>query len=100
MKNLIVREPWSSQIVAGSKNIEYRKRATAIRGRIGIITGGTKSIIGSVELFDCRESDEGGHEWLLREPRKYKKPVPYIHKNGQQVWVLTDFSDLSISQGV
>lgn len=92
MRGLIVREPWASQIVEGQKPVEYRSRPTNIRGRIGIIAGGSGTVIGEVTLTDCRlpddaEPEDYGWEWVLSNPIKYPQPRKYKHPNGAVVWV-------------
>jgi hypothetical protein len=90
MKCLIVREPFASEIVDGVKPIEFRSRSTNIRGRIGIIAAGSKTIIGEVDLVDCqRWEDETSYtyEWVISSPLRYSSPRSYQHQSGAQVWI-------------
>jgi hypothetical protein len=85
---LIVFEPYATDIVTGKKPIEYRSRPTNIRERIGIISAGTKTIIGEVDLVDCEETAlVSRYFWILKNPLRYRKPKPYKHPQGAQVWV-------------
>ena len=86
MRALIVRAPYAAQIMNDLKPIEYRCRATNVRGRIGIIEGGTGTVIGEVTLTGCQPG-EGCYNWLLSNSLKYTKPRPYRHPPGAVVWV-------------
>jgi hypothetical protein len=90
---LCVRQPYANAIVTGKKKIEYRSRATKVRGKILIYASGksqelvTQAIIGEVELYVCRyDYNKGVYKWQLRNPLKYKKPIAYTPKNGVVVW--------------
>jgi hypothetical protein len=88
MRALIVKDPWATEIVKGQKTIEYRNRPTNIRERIGIIKAGSGCVIGEVDLVDCREDPPMTYFcWGLKNAKEYKKPKPYKHPRGAQVWV-------------
>jgi hypothetical protein len=79
---LIIKQPYVDQILAGEKTVEYRSTHTNIRGRIGLIASGAKGLVlGTVELFDFF------HEWRLRSPKRFEKPVPVPQKPGCVRWV-------------
>ena len=91
MRALSIRQPHAEAIMRGVKTIEYRSRATRVRGRICIYAGLRRYrpeeeasmmeeygihdvhvddlprgvIIGTVELHDC----DGG-EWYLQNPER------------------------------
>lgn len=88
MRLLIVHQPWAGQIVTGLKSIEYRSRRTHIRGRIGIVAAGTKTIIGEVDLIGCEGPFGGLYHWVLANPIRYKISKHYHHPPGAQTWVL------------
>lgn len=91
MKCLFVKPPFAGYIVDGVKLIEYRTRETYIRGRIGIIESGTGTVIGDVTLTSCRfDSVHQLYEWVLDDPRRFAKPVPFEHKRGAMVWIDLD----------
>lgn len=85
MKALTIRQPWASEIIAGTKAIEYRTRRTHYRGELLIHAAKVRCpdepdlplgvILGRVELVDCQESD-GRYEWLLRNPCRFTTPIP------------------------
>ncbi len=95
---LSVRQPFAEFIMRGSKPIEYRSRRTHIRGRIYLYASQGRYpqseearwaeeyrlniddlprgvLIGTVELWGCRDDDEGDYEWLLRAPRRLGKAM-------------------------
>ena len=87
MKCLIIKQPYVDQILDGAKPVEFRSRATKIRGRIGLIASGHKGeILGTVELHDCTGTP-GGYEWHLREPRRLGLAVQFQQKPGCVIWV-------------
>ena len=91
MKCLFVKPPFAGYIVDGIKLIEYRTRKTYIRGRVGIIESGTGTVIGDVEIVDCRfNSTFQFYEWYLDNPRRFATPVPFEHKQGAMVWIDLD----------
>lgn len=92
MKCLFVREPYAGWIVDGVKDIEYRTRATNIRGKIGIIQSKSGTVIGEVEITGCTYNMEIDlYEWSLAKGKRYAKPIPFKHKNGAVVWIEIDY---------
>lgn len=88
MKSLFVRAPFAGWIVDGIKKIEYRSRATAIRGKVGIIQSRSGNVIGETEITDCRWNSELElFEWQLANSLRYAEPVPFQHKSGAVVWI-------------
>ena len=87
MKCLIVRPPFAEYIVNGTKSVEYRKRKTNVRGRIGIIEAGTSKVIGDVYLYDCNYNpDIYLWEWCFASYRKFLEPITIQRKKGAIVW--------------
>ena len=108
-RGLIVREPYASLIVDGKKTWEIRKSPTRVRGPIGIISRGR--LIGEVELVDVLgpfsvtelKAHEDKHKaggfleayaqgrplwaWVLKNPRRYEKPLPVPPRKGRMLWV-------------
>lgn len=85
MKALTIRQPWASEVIAGTKDIEYRSRRTHYRGPILIHAAKVRCpdapelplgvILGRAELVDCVGS-EGEWEWLLRNVHRFSTPIP------------------------
>lgn len=108
---LIIRDPYVSQILDGKKTWEIRGKRTTIRGRIGLIKGGSGTVVGTCDLFDVvgpltlaeyrkgarragsepREIDElpydATYAWVLRHPVRLPEPVRYAHPSGAVIWV-------------
>ena len=88
MRCLIIKQPYLEEILAGTKTIEFRSRATLIRGRIGLIQSGRKGeILGTVELHDCRDAGHS-YEWMLREVRRLPLAVQFQQNPGCVVWAI------------
>ncbi len=96
---LSIRQPWAELIMLGNKDVEYRSRATNVRGRVAIYASLSKEslpeaedwgldpsqlprglIIGTVELYDC----DGG-DWYLRDPKRLATPIKPT-KRPQPIW--------------
>ena len=113
MKGLIIDEPWISLIVSGEKTWEMRSRNTNVRGRIGLIRKGSKTVIGLADLIDTLpklprselrasfakhrvpeskidEDFEWSTAWVLQRPRSLQEPIPYRHPAGAVIWVNLD----------
>lgn len=111
MKGLIIKSPWIDLILEGKKVWEIRSRNTNIRGEIALIRSGSGTIIGTVELTDCKklaQSDfkinyakhcintdselpyKNVYAWVLQNAVLYEKPIPYIHPKGAIIWVNLD----------
>jgi len=108
---LVIREPAAGWIVSGAKRWEMRSKSTRIRGNIGIIAGGTGTVIGvcdlnrvvgPLRLQDYRESHvcrgpaatgsdslpyKRTFAWVMENPRQLERPIPYIHPKGAVIWV-------------
>jgi hypothetical protein len=108
MKGLIIKGHWLDLILSGMKPWEIRGSNTSIRGRIALIKSGTGMIFGTVELFGVKNLTQWDlleyHEkhrvydlddipyrqpraWVLQNPVKFDKPIPYKHKQGAVIWV-------------
>ena len=98
LRALSVRQPWAELIMNGDKEIEYRSYPTDVRGVVYIYASATRYpaederdiqseygldldslprrvIVGTVEVYDCRQGSKGGYEWLLRSPTRLPKPL-------------------------
>jgi len=112
MDGLIIRAPWAYHILSGQKIWEIRGTRTKKRGRIALIQAGTKTIVGFCDLVDvvgpltlaraketvafhllgpedlkCGLPYEKTYAWVLRNPAKLDKPIPYEHPSGAVIWV-------------
>ena len=92
IKCLFVRSPFAGWIVDGVKTIEYRSKASNIRGRVGIIQSMSGTVIGDVEIVGCNWNDKIQHyEWSLANARRYKHPLTFQQKSGAVVWIGVDY---------
>jgi hypothetical protein len=117
MRGLVIREPWISKILAGSKTWEMRSTATKIRGEIALIRQGSSLVVGTAKLVESLPAltrhnymDFSGqhaippemlddvirnrwiHPWVLADVRPLATPVPYKHKSGAVLFVTLDAS--------
>ncbi len=114
-RGLIIREPWISMILDGSKDWEMRTSATKIRGPVALIAAGSGQIIGVANLSDVKgpfshaqmafnqvrhripaeeigkgEGARWNTAWVMTEARRLEKPIPYDHPSGAVIWVALD----------
>ncbi len=108
---LIIRDPYVSMILDGKKTWEIRGRSTKMRGRIGLIKGGSGTVVGTCDLVDVvgpltlaqyrRNSRKAGcvpseihrldytqtFAWVMNSPVRLRRPVAYDHPSGAVIWV-------------
>jgi hypothetical protein len=112
MDALIIKKQHLDKILAGRKTWEIRGSKTHKRGKIGLIQSGSSTIVGECELIDCKKLSENdfiknlskhqveperlkevvGHyktpyAWVLKNAKRYSKPIKYQHPNGAIIWV-------------
>jgi hypothetical protein len=96
LRALSIRQPFIEQILRGDKKVEYRGTPTKVRGRIYLYASlGRYSktdeeeltedvgfefdnlprglLIGTVEIVDCEEIEDGVYGWHLRNPQRLPK---------------------------
>jgi predicted DNA-binding transcriptional regulator AlpA len=93
LRALSIRQPYASQIMTGTKDVETRKWRTNVRGRIAIHATRrpelddlpTSAILGTVEIVDCVREPSKAALWhfLLSDPRPLAEPIPI---SGSQGW--------------
>lgn len=92
VRGLIIRDPWISMILEGWKTWEMRTKATAIRGPIALIKGGSGTAVGVANLVDSKAPLSEG------EMRSFElmhgidnDKIPQVVADGWVVpWVLED----------
>jgi len=89
---LSIRSPYAEEIMAGSKQVEYRTwRPRVAPGRIAVHRSGKGgAIIGTVEVYEITGHD-GDWEWHLRAPRPCE-PIPI--KGRLNLWHLPEGIEL------
>lgn len=98
MKALSIKQPFASLIIEGLKDREHRKWVTNIRGAFIIHAsknpdkefmekyGFNKNafdygvLLGTVVLYDVKTYSNGIKAFLLKNPIKYKNPIPFKGK--------------------
>ena len=111
VRALSIQQPHAEAILRGVKKIEYRSIPTKIRGRVYVYASKTRFgadneqecledyrirgihsddlprgvVVGSVEIYGCREDGDGGYEWLLRKPERAKDLLAPANQP-QPVW--------------
>lgn len=106
---LIIKGSWLELILKGKKVWEIRGTKTKKRGIIHLARSGAgKLIFGSASLVSCFEISREAfkrnmkkhrisdfrevkypkmHAWVLRNVRRYDKPLRYRHPRGAMIWV-------------
>jgi len=102
---LIIKKVWLDKIFNEGKVWEMRSSRTYIRGRIGLIESGTGLIIGEADLIDSHSISrhpslikyhkvedvellrKWRYAWVLKNAKRYGKPIPYKHPQGAVIWV-------------
>lgn len=108
MNGLIIKDPWIDLILDGKKTWEIRGSNTNMRGTIALIKSGTGQIYGTALLTNSfRITDDAlrqghrnhripdvaditylaPHAWVLDDPVRWDKPLPYKHPQGAVIWV-------------
>lgn len=114
MRGLIIRDPWIDPILQSKKTWEIRSKATAVREKITLIRGGSRTVVGTAVLADClgpltfdelpahrdkhcvpddrlaefREKyKDRAFAWVMRDSVRLPKPLPYDHPSGAVIWV-------------
>jgi hypothetical protein len=126
LRGLLVRDPYASQLLDGVKVWEIRGRSTHIRGPILIIKSGTGQVFGAADLvrvlgplelddlvtaaeLPCEEREEfrrsglpypKTYAYVLSNPRRFERPIPYSHPSGAVTWVRLPDLDLKAVRNV
>lgn len=107
MRGLIIKKRWLDLIIEGVKTWEIRNSNCRIRERIGLIQSGSGHVMGCADLVDSisltlEEFPEHFdkhrvpieelrynkiYAWVLANPKKLTKPIPYDQKRGAIKWV-------------
>jgi hypothetical protein len=93
MRALSIRQPFAELVMAGEKTVEYRSKVTRIRGRVYVYACKSRNrlehyedaglgsdklphgkLVGTVEIVNCIQGDDG-YEWHLTNPKRLKKKL-------------------------
>ena len=106
-KGLIIKKVWLDKIFDEGKVWEMRTTKTNIRGRIKLIESGSGLIMGEATIVDSFFPDvlnlvahmdfhqvtdksllrKWSCAWILKDAKRYDKPIPYKHPQGAVIWV-------------
>lgn len=106
-KGLIIKKHYLDKILDEGKVWEMRGTRTKVRGKILLIQSGSGLIVGEAELIGCSQKpiNNTGHNkkyhmvddlslidkwkfaWILKNAKRYDKPIPYDHPQGAVIWV-------------
>lgn len=111
-RGLIVREPWVSLLLDGTKTWELRGSRTSHRGPTGLISSGTGTVLGTALLegvvgplsrgdlaaaVSKHAVDRNWNDaplpyanvfaWVFSDADRFAKPIAYNHKQGAVIWV-------------
>lgn len=111
MDALIIKKRPLELILDGKKTWELRGSACRKRGKIALIESKSGLVVGTAEIVDCRgpltlkefnqnlDKSQASpvkssndfyykrtHAWVLKNVQRFKKPIPYKHKQGCVIW--------------
>ena len=89
MQGFIVKQPYSSQIINGTKKYEFRNFKTA-RLTIPIYLLSEGMVLGKIMFTEIKENNKDlKYAWKIKVLKKLTKPWRYSHPQGAQRWVKT-----------
>ena len=85
-QGFIVCQPYADQIISGEKTEEFRTfRTIKLNEPIYLLSEGKAH--GLILFESIREIDFKSYAWKIKVLKKFKEPIPYERKTGQQIWV-------------
>lgn len=111
MLALLIRRPSIDFIIGGKQTWDIRGSKTTNRGRIALVPSGSGTVTGVCDLVEClgpltldqfrKNADKAAlleqdaclgryahtFAWVLANPHRLMKPVPYKHPSGANTWV-------------
>ena len=87
MQGFIVRQPYSNQIISGTKKYEFRNfKTTKINIPVYLLSEGM--VLGKIMFTEIKENNKGWkYAWKIKVLKKFTKPWRYSHPQGAQSWV-------------
>jgi|CXWL01.1.fsa_nt_gi hypothetical protein len=107
-RGLCIKKEPLDRILAGTKTWEIRGKATTKRGPVALIQSGSGELVGVCGIVGVvgplslaelqRNTRKAGfradtleyqttYAWVLRNARRFRKPIPYRHPQGAVIWV-------------
>ena len=87
MQGFIVKQPFSSQIINGTKKYEFRNFKTRkLDVPVYLLSEGT--VLGKIMFTEIKENNKDWkYAWKIKVLKKLVKPWKYSHPQGAQRWV-------------
>jgi len=87
MEGFIVKQPFSNQIIYGTKKYEFRNFRTA-KLNIPIYLLSEGMVLGKIMFTEIKENNKSWkYAWKIKVLKKFAKPWRYSHPQGAQRWV-------------
>jgi len=87
LQGFIVKQPYSDQIINGTKKYEFRNfKTTKLNIPVYLLSGGM--VLGKIMFTEIKENNtEWKYAWKIKVLKKLAKPWKYSHPQGAQRWV-------------
>jgi len=87
MQGFIVKQPYSSQIINGTKKYEFRNfRTQKLNVPIYLLNEGM--VLGKIMFTEIKENNKDWkYAWKIKVLKKFTNPWKYSHPQGAQRWV-------------
>ena len=87
MEGFIVKQPFSNQIINGTKKHEFRNfKTTKLSIPIYLLSEGM--VLGKIMFTDIKVNNKDWkYAWKIKVLKKFVKPWRYFHPQGAQRWV-------------
>ena len=87
LQGFIVKQPYSNQIINGTKKYEFRNfKTTKLNIPVYLLSGGM--VLGKIMFTEIKENNkEWKYAWKIKVLKKFSKPWKYSHPQGAQRWV-------------
>jgi hypothetical protein len=87
MDGFIVKQPYSNQIINGTKKFEFRNFKTR-KLNISTYLLSEGMVLGKIMFVDIKENTrDWKYAWRIKVLKKFLKPWKYSHPQGAQRWV-------------
>ena len=87
LQGFIVKQPYSNQIINGTKKYEFRNfKTTKLNIPVYLLSGGM--VLGKIMFTEIRKNNiNWKYAWKIKVLEKYSKPWKYAHPQGAIRWV-------------
>ncbi len=87
LQGFIVKQPYSDQIINGTKKYEFRNfKTTKLNIPVYLLSEGM--VLGKIMFIEIKENNkEWKYAWKIKVLKKLAKPWGYSHPQGAQRWI-------------